>query len=454
MTASQSLIISSSGGAANPVAVFQSETQAVMARALPARTFSFMYVLSGMLLLSVLLMAVVSLDRVVEGGGKIVPLDGSLFVQPLDRSIIREIKVREGQVVRKGQVLATMDPTFAKANLDQYELRGVANRAMVERLQAEVDGRAYTPSKQDADSELQMSIYNQRQAELRQSLTEFDARIMALRTSEARASTNASNYDQQLTIATRIKDMRSELEAKGFGSKLNTMIATSDRTSVQRQMQESQHEAAQIRSEIAALRAQRDAYVSKWRNDAGLQLATARRQLNDDKGEATKARKFSDYITLVAPEDGVVLDIGEASIGSIVDPGQSQKPLFTITPIRGRLEAEIAVQSKDIGFIERGQKVTIKLDAYDFLRHGTAQGVITSVSEGSFTQDSDGRQTAPYFKVLVRIDKPSLTNVPADFRLIPGMTLTGDILIGKRTILSYFLSGAQRASSEAMREPQ
>ena len=212
--------------------------------------------------------------------------------------------------------------------------------------------------------------------------------------------------------------------------------------------------AAQIRSEIAALRAQRDAYVSKWRNDAGLQLATARRQLNDDKGEATKARKFSDYITLVAPEDGVVLDIGEASIGSIVDPGQSQKPLFTITPIRGRLEAEIAVQSKDIGFIERGQKVTIKLDAYDFLRHGTAQGVITSVSEGSFTQDSDGRQTAPYFKVLVRIDKPSLTNVPADFRLIPGMTLTGDILIGKRTILSYFLSGAQRASSEAMREPQ
>lgn len=454
MTASQSLIISSPGGAANPVAVFQSETQAVMARALPARSFSFMYVLSGMLLVSVLLMAVVSLDRVVEGSGKIVPLDGSLFVQPLDRSIIREIKVREGQVVRKGQVLATMDPTFAKANLDQYELRGVANRAMVERLQAEVDGRPYAPSRQDADSELQMSIYSQRQAELRQSLTEFDARISALRTSEARASTNASNYDQQLAIATRIKDMRSELEAKGFGSKLNTMIATSDRTSVQRQMQESRHEAAQIRSEIAALRAQRDAYVSKWRNDAGLQLATARRQLNDDKGEATKARKFSDYITLVAPEDGVVLDIGEASIGSIVDPGQSQKPLFTITPIRGRLEAEIAVRSQDIGFIERGQKVTVKLDAYDFLRHGTAQGVITSVSEGSFTQDADGRATAPYFKVLVRIDKPSLTNVPADFRLIPGMTLTGDILIGKRTILSYFLSGAQRASSEAMREPQ
>lgn len=455
MAGSRSLIVSSNGGGtANQVAVFQSHTQAVLTRVMPQRSFGFLYAVAGMLLLSFILMAVVSLDRVVSGTGSIVPVEGSLFVQPLDRSIVREIKVREGDLVRKGQILATLDPTFAKANLEQFELRGVANQAMVERLQAEVDGQSYVPSRKDADSDLQISIHNQRQAELRQSLTDFDARITALKASEASARASASNYDQQLAIATRIKDMRTELEQKGFGSKLNTMIATSDRTAVQRQMQESQHQATQIRSEIAALRAQREAFVSKWRNDAGLQLATARRQLNDDKGEATKARKFSDYVNLVAPEDGVVLDIGEASIGSIIDPGQSQKPLFTITPIRGRLEAELAVNSKDIGFIERGQKVTVKLDAYDFLRHGTAQGDITSISEGSFTHDSSGMQREPFFKVRVRINDTKLTNVPRDFRLIPGMTLTGDILVGKRTILSYLLTGAQRASSEAMREPQ
>jgi len=453
LAASRSLIVSNSA-ASSQVAVFQSETQAVLARIMPGRAFSFMYLLSGMLLLAILLMAVVSLDRVVVGTGKIVPLEGSLFVQPLDRSIVREIKVREGDVVRKGQILATLDPTFAKANLEQYELRGGANRAMVERLQAEVDGRAYVPSKEDPDSDLQMSIFRQRQAELAQSLSDFDARIAALRTAESRASTNASNYDQQLAIASRIRDMRATLEERGFGSKLNTMIATSERTSVERQAKESRNEAAQVRNELAALQAQRAAFLSKWRNDAGLQLATARRQFNDDKGEATKARRINEFINLVAPEDGVVLDIGEASVGSIVDPSRAQKPLFTITPIRGRLEVEIAVRSQDIGFIERGDKVTIKLDAYDFLRHGTAHGVIASISEGSFTQDPDGRQTEPYFKVRVRIEETKLINVPRDFRLIPGMTLTGDILVGKRTILSYLLSGAQRASSEAMREPQ
>ena len=235
MAASHSLIISSSGGASNQVAVFQSETQAVLARVMPHRSFSFMYLLSGMMLLSIVLMAIVPIDRVVVGTGKIVPLEGSLFVQPLDRAIVRDIKVREGDVVRKGQVLATLDPTFAKANLEQYELRGGANRAMVERLQAEVDGRSYVPSREDADSDLQMSIFRQRQAELRQSLTDFDARLAALQASEARASTNASNYDQQLAIASRIRDMRATLEERGFGSKLNTMIATSERTSVERQ---------------------------------------------------------------------------------------------------------------------------------------------------------------------------------------------------------------------------
>jgi multidrug efflux pump subunit AcrA (membrane-fusion protein) len=301
LSESRSLIVSSPASTSGQVAVFQSETQAVLAQVMPRRSFGFLYMLCAMLLVALLLMALVSLDRVVTGAGTITPVEGSLFVQPLDRAIVREIRVREGDVVKKGQILATLDPTFAKANLEQYEMRGVANRAMVERLQAEVDGRAYVPKPGDADADLQMSIYNQRQAELRQSVTDFDARIAALRTSEARARTNAGNYGQQLAIATRIRDMRSELEAKGFGSKLNTMIATSDRTSVERQMQESQHEATQIRSELAALHAQRDAFVSKWKNDAAVQLAEARRQLNDDKGEATKARRISDYINLVAP---------------------------------------------------------------------------------------------------------------------------------------------------------
>jgi multidrug efflux pump subunit AcrA (membrane-fusion protein) len=87
------------------------------------------------------------------------------------------------------------------------------------------------------------------------------------------------------------------------------------------------------------------------------------------------------------------------------------------------------------------------------MQHGTAKGVIKTISEGSFTTDDNNTPVAPYFKVRVAITEVKLRNVPAGFRLIPGMTLTGDIMVGRRTILSYLVEGGLRTGSEAMREP-
>ena len=437
-----------------PVSAFQSETQAALQRLAPHRSFSVLYWVTGMIVVSVIFMSIVKIDRVVTGTGEIIPVEGSLFVQPLDRAIIKDIKVRAGDVVRKGEVLGTLDPTFAEANLNQFESRGVANGALVARLEAEASGSAFVPAKKDPDYDLQLAVFRQRHTEYQQSLADFDSRIAALQASVSREHGNADVYSKQLAIAERVRSMRQNLEEKGYGSKLNTMIATANKTDVERQLGEARNQALQGANELQALRAQRAVFISKWHDDVATQLATARRQLSDDQQETNKARKVSQLINLVAPEDAVVLDVGTASVGSVVEPNPGIKPLFTLTPIKGRLEAEIAINSRDVGFIQPGDKVTLKLDAYDFLRHGTATGHIVSISEGSFNQDSTGNRREPYFKVRVRLDDFKLNNVPKNFRLIPGMTVAGDIMVGRRTILSYLTSGAERVSSEAMREPQ
>jgi multidrug efflux pump subunit AcrA (membrane-fusion protein) len=130
-----------------------------------------------------------------------------------------------------------------------------------------------------------------------------------------------------------------------------------------------------------------------------------------------------------------------------------QEPLFTLVPLDGPLEADVNVRSEDIGFIKVGDPVQVKLDAYRYLQHGTAKGAIKTISEGTFTTDDNNVPVPPYFKVRVAIKEAHLRNVPADFRLIPGMTVSGDIMVGKRTILSYLVEGAMRTGSEAMREP-
>ena len=437
------------------IAVFQSETMAVFEETTPARSFSVFYILLGMIALLLLLASVVSLDRVVTGSGKIVPTEGSLLVQPLQLSIVKEIKVRKGDVVHKGQVLALLDPTFAAADLKQGVNHGVATHALLERLQAELAGRTYVPSPGDADGQLQLGIFHQRETEYRQGVNDLESQIASKRAVMASAESDARTYRQQYAIAERIHGMRSELEAKGFGSKLDTLIASASSGDVQRQENDSIHAAEQARHDLASLTAQLQVYKSKWHDDLGTQIAAAKDDLNTTNAAVTKASKVNELIKLVAPRDAVVLSIGDLSVGSIVDPAtmSTTKPLFTLTPLGSTLEAEIHIPSNDSGFVQTGQRVMVKLDAYDFLIHSTVEGKIIELSEGSFNLDENGSPVAPYFKARVRIEKVQLKGVPKDFRLIPGMTLTGDVLVGHRTILYYLLSGATRASSEAMREP-
>jgi multidrug efflux pump subunit AcrA (membrane-fusion protein) len=102
-----------------------------------------------------------------------------------------------------------------------------------------------------------------------------------------------------------------------------------------------------------------------------------------------------------------------------------------------------------------GDHVEVKIDAYPFIQHGTAKGTITSISEGSFTSGDNTQQNrSAFFKARVRIDSTPLRNVPANFRLIPGMTVSGDVMMGRRTIMSYIITGVLRTGAEAMREPQ
>jgi HlyD family secretion protein len=122
-------------------------------------------------------------------------------------------------------------------------------------------------------------------------------------------------------------------------------------------------------------------------------------------------------------------------------------------PLDVPVEADIDVESKDVSFIRVGDPVAMKLDAYPYIRHGTASGVVKTISEGSFTVNDNNVPVPPYFKIRVSITGYHMRNVPSDFRVIPGMTLVADIMVGRRTILSYIVEGALRTGSEAMREP-
>ena len=438
---------------AAPISAFESETQAVMQRTTPYSEHAILHVLGAILVLCAILMSVIKLDRVVTSGGRITPVHGSLFVQPLDRAIVTGILVRTGDVVKKGQVLATLDPTFAAADLKDLQQKKASAEALVARLRAEQAGRAFASDASPYQT-LQASIADQRLAERQQSLVDFDARIRSAAAVIARSEQDSKDYKARLGLAQELEQAQTNLQARGFGSRLRTISATDNRIKTERLMSESQNQAEQARHDLAALQAQRAVFVGKWRDDLASQLVAAQNDLDAQTQAVAKAEKVKTDATVTAPEDAVVLSVAQASVGSVIDASASgSEPLFTLVPLNGALEAEVKVDARDIGFIKKGDKAQIKLDAYKYTSHGVARGVIKTISEGAFTQDEAGRAVAPFFKVRVAITDAHLRDVPSDFRLIPGMTLSADLMVGKRTMMSYLLEGALRTGSEAMREP-
>jgi hemolysin D len=445
------------GAVGTLVGAFESETAAVVLRTSPRNERLILHVLAGMIVLAIVLMSITRLDRVVTStSGRIEPVEGSFFIQTYDKAIVEEIRVKPGDVVRKGQILATLDPTFASADLKQLKLGVASSRALADRLQAERDDQPYLGGDRPYQA-LQLSLWRQRQAEYRAGIADFDARIRSTSEVMARAAADVDDFGKRVKIATQIEAMRTNLEKDGYGSKLNTALAMDNRVDMARQQAENEHQVQQSQHDLDALKAQRLGYVEWWRDDLNKQLVQARNDLEQNERDLTKAQREHELVDVTTPRDAIVLKIGSASVGSVVSPesdsAAQSPPLFTLNPLDGPLEADIDVGAEDVGFIRIGDPVAIKLTAYDFIRHGMAKGIVKTISDDSFTLDDNQQPTEPYYRIRVRITEVKLHNVPRSFHLTPGMTLTADIKVGRRTLMSYLIDGALRTGSEAMREP-
>lgn len=443
-----------------PISVFESECAGVMVRTSPYSEHAILHAVGGLLVLLVVLLAVLKVDEVVTStGGAIATKTGPLYVQPYALGIVHQIMVKAGDVVKKGDVLATLDPTFAVADVTQLKEHLASDQAMIDRLDAEAAGKPYAPANIGKYEQLQLTQWRQRQEEYKQNLAGYDAQILAAKALIDQAQSDVAKYTSRLKLNAEIETMRTNLEKQGWGSRLLTNQASDTRVEIGRLLEDARQVIQQQSQNMANLKAQRAVYVETWKDYVANNLVTTRNDLDQTVNSLQKASKVNELITLTAPDDAVVLQIASASTGSIVQTATpnavsgQQQPLFTLTPLGDKILAKLEIDSQDIAFIREGDPVTLKVDAFPYIRFGTAEGVVQTISDGSFTQEDDGTIRSPFFKVWIEVTKLNFHNVPKTTRLLPGMTLIGDILVGRRTILSYIVEGMLRNANEAMREP-
>lgn len=440
-------------GFALAVARFSSEAGAIEAAPLPYRVRSTLHVLAGMLVVSLLIMGFLSVDRTVPAPGRIVTTEPMVVVQPLETSIVRSIAVKEGDAVKKGDVLATLDATFTEADEANYREQASALRAEVARLEAEYTDKPFQSADPLASRHfaVQEQIYQQRRRERDAQIASTTQKIGGLTAVLQRAKQDVTQFRGRLDVVSQVEAMRAELEKKESGSRLLRLQATDARLEVERNLNEALNSERQAEHEIESAKSDLNVYVEQWKSAVARDLVQKRQELEAAEGNLQKASKRSQLVQLTAPQDGSVLALGNFSVGSVVTSGQT---LMTLVPTGSALEGELAIDAADFARVAVGDPVTIKLLAYDFIQYGTLEGRVIAVSDDSFTDNKDNRPVErAFYRARVAVVSPKLRNAPPGFGLSPGMPFTGDIKIGERTVLGYLFQGIVRNTREGLRDP-
>ena len=301
---------------------------------------------------------------------------------------------------------------------------------------------------------------------LTQQRAESQADLAAARAGIAKLEEALPYIDQQLNA-------RAELVEKGYYSRLKLLEYEQMRAEHIRNIEVQQANGMRAEASIGRLDAEIRSLSANFGKTAVTDLAEANDRASMASEELRKAERRRQFQELRAPVDGVVQQLAVSTVGGVVQPAQ---PLMVIVPCstddssdsascNGGVTVEAFVQNKDIGFVGVGQRVAVKLEAFNFTDFGLIDGTVTNISRDAIDQsqqpagsgrDANGRPIQPGLVYAARISLACAPGDPARHtlcdRVQPGMAVQAEIKTGQRRIIQYLLSPISKAMSEAGRE--
>jgi membrane fusion protein, hemolysin D len=436
------------------VTEFQSDAIEVEHRAPPRVARVTLYCVLALILTAIGWAAGSQVDMIVTAQGKLVTTRPNIVVQPLETSIIREIHVKPGDRVNRGDLLATLDPTFSQADLDQLSSKVGVFNAAIDRLKAELNAEDYVIGEStNADKVLQRKMFLQRKAAYAAQVENYQAQIASARANLNTAQNEETVLIQRLETMKSIEVMRATLMDKEVGSKLNLLLSRDARLDVESNLARVRGNIADYAHRLDKAEADQKVYAEDFRKTAYQDLVETLAKRDSAAEDLKKAELRRQLIVLKAPADAIVLDIASRTVGSVA---REAEPMFVLVPRDVPLRAEVNVEGRDVGQVSVGQPVRIKFDAFPFQKFGTAKGQVAVISQDSFPPDpkAEGahRPTAPYYRVLVDLSDTHLRLPEERSQLIPGMAVTAEMKVGRRSVISYFLYPLLRGLDESIRE--
>ena len=354
------------------------------------------------------------LEEVTVGQGSVIPSSRQQMVQSLDGGILKSLEVREGQSVKRGDVLVTLDDTRDSAVAAESEAKMLNLEAMTARYSAEAYG---TP--------LQFPDNVSEELRNRETIA-YKARKKALEETLSGLHKSKQILDEQIRRT-------AAMVQRGVSSEIELLRMQQQSTDITLKINETQN---------------------KYTTDANDNLVRTAAELAQARENVAKNADPVARAVIYSPVDGIVNNIKFNTIGGVIRAGED---IMEIVPIGENLLVQAYIRPQDVAFIRPGQEAVVKLSAYDYSVYGGLEGVVTLISPDTLQDDRRPSQlnlnaNESYYRVLVETNDSKLTDRNGEsLEIIPGMVATVDIKTGKKSVFDYLTRPVTRMK-QAFRE--
>jgi hemolysin D len=446
---------------ANP-ADFQPALLQVQSRPPAPLGRGMLYVLLGLVGAMLAWATLSKLDVVAVAEGKLVPAGYLKIVQPSEQGVIKEILVREGELVRQGQVLARMDTALLAADGHALSAEYQNKRLALRRIEAQLAGK---PLRREADDP--PALYLQMAAQYAANVAAYENALAQERATLDRARNDLAGANEVraklLAVLPHYREQEKayeKLSRDGFAGRLMYTDKQRERIEKEQDLKGQEFAIAGAKATMAQSEKRIAQISADYQRQLQAERAEAAPQSERLRQELAKQQHRHGLLELRAPSAGHVKDLATHTPGTVVSPGTI---LMTIVPEGEQLRAEIWVSNDDIGFVRAAQPAKIKLAAFTFQKYGMVEGTVAQVSADATEAPNPNtrsgglagrdRPAGPLaFRTLVDLKNQHLESDGHRYTLAPGMQVIAEIHLGDRTVLEYLLSPVQKAFHEAGRE--
>ncbi|MGN0870313.1 MAG: HlyD family type I secretion periplasmic adaptor subunit [Victivallales bacterium] len=401
------------------------------------------------MLAAIIWASLAEVDVIVEAPGKLVSRTPNITIKPLERTVIKKINVKVGDVVKPDQILITFDPTIHQAENERLEREVATLTAQFNRLYAEFTDKEYKiEDKNQDDQRWQHAIYLQRRSYYKERMNYFKQEIERCKAQQETTRESHKTQTGRLKAIKQIEDIIADLQKKRVASIKEELEISISRMQMEVEVDRLRNNLKELEHEEQSVIASRNSFMEEWRKAISEEMVKVRRELTSTLMEYQKQRQLATYVYLRAPCEAVVHEIASFSEGSAVREAEA---LVTLVPIDAGIELEAEIAPKDIGRIHKGAQARIKLNSFPFQKHGTLEGEVVDISEDTLQKQEQGGNRA-YYRAKMTVSG-KLKNITEKFRLIPGMETQCEIKVGRRRVIEYIIHPLIKSLDEAIREP-